>query len=58
MAKYHLARPEAIPWTGCVSYTGYDAYGNSKGETRGRIRNKYNSKLGVRKTEERKVGIR
>ena len=44
-----------LPCTGCVSYTGYLAYGNSKGETRGRIRHKSNSKRVVRILEEKNV---
>ena len=41
-----------------VSHTGYLAYGNSKGETRGRSRPKNNSKRVVRNREERNVGTK
>ena len=47
----HLASWTAGNWDPmhkvCVSHTGYLAHGNSKGETRGRSRNKNNSKRGV-----------
>ena len=40
----------------CVFHSGYLAHGNSKGEARGRIRQKNNSKRVGRNLKERTVG--